>query len=113
MSGYADVDKVIKRWVKATRSTLYTTCAGAPRRAFHIPGDPPFECFQVSIGEPVDGKTTVSAWAIDTNDDTDDQMEQTWAGAVEELDGMIEAAVATIEKWKRRVRLRSGPPSPW
>jgi hypothetical protein len=113
MSTYADADGVIVAWVKATGSTLHTEWAGAPARFFHIPGDPPFECYQVSVRLPEDGRAAVSARAIDTNDDTEAAMDRTWEGPFAELDEMLGAAVATIEEWKRRERTRPDPPSPW
>jgi hypothetical protein len=59
MSAYAEVDDVITEWVKATGSKLFTEWADAPARYFHIPGDPPFECFQVSVRPPEEGRTSV------------------------------------------------------
>ena len=113
MSVYADVDVVIAAWVKATGSKLFTEWADAPARYFHIPGDPPFECFQISVQPPENGRTGVLARAIDTNDDTDAQMDQQWDGPVGELDSMLRAAVNTINEWKARVRRTPDPPSPW
>ena len=113
MNGYADVDGVIAKWVRSADSTLYTEWADAPARFFHIHGDPPFECFQISVQAPEGGLTAVTARAIDTNDDTDEEMDQTWRGEISELDRMLSAAVTAIEKWKRRERLRPDPPSPW
>lgn len=113
MSGFADIDGVIAKWVRAADTTLYTEWADAPARFFHIPGDPPFECFQISVQVPQGGQTSVTARAIDTNDDTDEQMEKTWRGPISDLDGMLGAAVALVEKWKERERLRPDPASPW
>jgi len=113
MSAYADVDDIIAAWVKSAGSTLYTEWAEAPARFFHVHGDPPFECFQVNVRAPEDGRTAVTACAIDTNDDTDDEMDQTWEGPVGELDKMLGTAMAAIETWKGRERKRPDPPSPW
>ena len=113
MSGYADVDDVIDAWVKSTGSTLFTEWAGAPARFFHVPGDPPFECFQVSVRQPEDGRTAVIARAIDANDNTDERMDQTWEGSIAQLDEMLEAALATIGKLKLRDRTRPDLASPW
>lgn len=112
MSGYADVDDVIDKWVRSTGSSLFTEWADAPARFFHVPGDPPFECFQVSVHPPVDGRTGVTARAIDTNDNTEETMDQTWEGPTGELDWMLGAAMALIEKWKGRERNAPDPPSP-
>ncbi|GAA4710245.1 hypothetical protein H9L13_01680 [Sphingomonas lutea] len=113
MGEYAEVDGVIDAWVKTTGSTLFTEWADAPARFFHVPGDPPFECFQVSVHPPEDGRVAVTARAIDTNDDTEEEMEQTWEGPVADLDHMLRIALATIEAWKGRERKRADPPSPW
>lgn len=51
--------------------------------------------------------------AIDTNDDAEGQMDRTWEGPVDELDGMLGAAMALVEQWKARERTRPDPPSPW
>lgn len=113
MTTYADLDGVIDAWVKATDSTLLTEWAGAPARFFHLSGDPPFECFQLSVRLTENGQIAVAARAIDTNDDTEEELDQEWEGAAAELDGMLGLAVATVEKWKARERRRSDPPSPW
>lgn len=113
MSGYSDIDGVIAKWVKAADTTLYTEWADAPARFFHIPGDPPFECFQINVEVPEGGRTEVTARAIDTNDATDEHMDQTWRGPISELDKMLAAAVTAIETWKKRERLKPDPASPW
>jgi hypothetical protein len=100
MTSYADLDRVIAAWVKRTDSTLFTEWAGNPARFFHLPGPPPFECFQVSIEPPSTDEVTVRARSIDTNDDT--VWEQVWAGGADELDAMLAAAVDQIDRWKRR-----------
>jgi hypothetical protein len=113
MSGYADVDGVIAAWVRSAKSKLFTEWADAPARFFYVPGDPPFECFQVSVSVPTEGRTSVTARAVDTNDGADDQMEETWEGPIVDLDQLLRAAMATIEKWKARERTRPDLPSPW
>jgi hypothetical protein len=113
MSAYADLDGVIAKWVKSTGSALFTEWADAPGRFFHVPGNPPFECFQVSIRAPEDGRLEVTARAIDTNDDAEDDMDKTWEGPVGELDKMLGKAIAAIEAWKGRERTRPDPRSPW
>jgi hypothetical protein len=102
MTSYADVDGVIDAWVKATGSTLFTEWADQPARYFHVPGAPPFESFQISVNPPSSGRIAVTARALDTNDDTEDNLERTWEGPVEELNQMLSDAVAIIEVWKRR-----------
>ena len=104
MNPYADVDGVIDAWVKATGSSLFTEWAGGPARFFHIPGAPPFECFQVSVHAPQGGRVAVTARAIDTNDDTEHEMDQTWDGSVAELDAMLAIAIATVRQWLDRER---------
>lgn len=113
MSGYADIDGVIAKWVRAADTTLCTEWADAPARFFHIPGDTPFECFQISVQVPEAGRTSVTARAIDTNDDTDEQMDKTWRGSIGDLDEMLGAAVALVGTWKGRERLRPDSASPW
>jgi hypothetical protein len=113
MSNYAAVDGIIDTWVKETGSTLFTEWAGAPARFFYVPGDPPFECFQVSVLPPKNGRTAVAARAIDTNDDTEQEMDQTWEGPLAQLNEMLGTALATIERWKVRERKKPDPTSPW
>jgi hypothetical protein len=113
MSGYADIDGVIDTAVKAAGSTLVTEWAGTAARYFHVPGDPPFECFQVSVRPPENGRTSVTARAIDTNDDTEEEMDQTWEGPLEQLCEMLGSALAIVEKWKTRGRTKADPASPW
>jgi hypothetical protein len=102
MSDYAAVDGVIDAWVKATGSTLFREWNGRPARFFHVPGKPPFECFQISIKPPLADAVSVQARAIDTNDDSELELEKHWCGSVAKLDAMLSAAVVTIEGWKRR-----------
>jgi hypothetical protein len=111
MGDYAAVDSVIDAWVKATGSTLFTEWADRPARFFHIPGKAPFECFQISVGAPSAGEITVFARAIDTNDDSDAELQQNWQGSIAELDAMLSAATGTIEVWKERPgsNARRGP----
>lgn len=110
---YDQVDPVIRRRVESVGSVLFTGTADRPARYFHLPGDPPFECFQVSIGSPRDGRIWVTAAAIDTNDDTELELLRTWEGPVSGLDGMLDSAFAAIELWKARERRKPDPPSPW
>jgi hypothetical protein len=113
MMTYVEVDGVIDARVRVTGSTLFTEWAGQVARYFHIPGDPPFECFQVSVRLPENGQTAVTVRAIDTNDDTEDELDQTWEGSIGDLDGMLGAALAAIDGWKVRERVRPDPSSPW
>ena len=102
MNPYDEIDETIDAWVKATGSHLFTEWADKPARFFHIPGNPPHECFQISITPPADGNIRVVAAAIDTNDDSEMDLEQVWEGPVAGLDGMLASAKATIERWKIR-----------
>jgi hypothetical protein len=113
MSDFSEIDDVIAKWVKAADTTLHREWAGAPARFFHIPGDPPFECFQISVQAPEAGATSVTARAIDTNDDTEEQMENAWRGPIVDLDEMLRAAVALVGSWKARDRSRPDPASSW
>lgn len=100
MSDYADLDPTIGKWVEATSSSLLTEGGGGPIRCFHLPGKPPFDCFQIVIFPPAGGEVTVQAASIDTNDET--EMLQIWEGPVATLDEMLAVAVATVEQWKVR-----------
>jgi hypothetical protein len=100
MSDYAAIDGVIDAWVIATGSTLFRKWAGQPARYFHLPGQPPFECFQISIDLPSADAVCVYARAIDTNDDTELELEKCWKGPAAGIDAMLRMAVETIEAWK-------------
>lgn len=113
MSGFAELDPVIGKWVALLGSKLFTEWADAPARYFYTSGDPPFECFQISIDEPKMGRIKVWARAIDTNDDSEFQMDLSWDGHAAELDNMLATAVKTIDDWKARPRIKPDPPSPW
>ncbi|MDX8467692.1 hypothetical protein RFM26_18530 [Mesorhizobium sp. VK23B] len=102
MTTYDDLDGIIGAWVKATGSTLFTEWAGQPARFFHIGGTRSFECFQISIGLPDYDEVAVRAWAIDTYDDSEMEMDRTWNGRVSELNEMLGTAVATVQDWKAR-----------
>ncbi len=104
MTDYSEVDGVIDHWVRATGSTLCSEWAGKSARFFYLPGEPPFECFQISIDPPETGRLAVLARSIDTNDDS--EMEQTWEGPIENLDTMLRSAIAAIEVWKTRDKMR-------
>lgn len=110
---YAEVDAVIAKWVGALGATLSTQWDNAPARFFYTSGDPPFECFQISVDPPSDGQVSVYAIAVDTNDDTDDELTASWIGRIAEIDAMLAKAVDTVEGWKRRKRKKPDPPSPW
>lgn len=101
-SVFAELDPVIKQWVKATRSTLFTEWNGQDSRFFHIPGNPPFECFQIAVFSPDSGKVVVQAASIDTNDDA--EMLKLWDGETANLDHLLGQAVQTIEHWKSRLQ---------
>ena len=100
MTDYADLDPIISKWIKATSSTLFTEWAGTPSRFFHLPGEPPIECFQIAVFRPARGNVTVQAASIDTNDGA--EMMQLWKGPVATLDDMLAAAVATVGQWTAR-----------
>ena len=100
---YAELDPLIQKWVKLTGSALFTQHSdGQPARYFHLPGFPPFECFQIVVFPPKQGKVVVQAASIDTNDDA--EMLKLWDGPTETLDNLLRQAVATIEQWKVRVQ---------
>jgi hypothetical protein len=106
VTAYADLDPTISKWVEATSSTLFTEWAGEPSRYFHLPGEPPFECFQIIVFPPAGGDVTVQAASVDINDAA--EMMQLWEGPVATLDAMLAVAVATVEQWKVRRKEQSG-----
>lgn len=110
---YAQLDEAIESCVRSQGSVLFREWADKPARFFYLPGDPPFECFQININLIRDGSIAVLARAIDTNDDTEDEMEWCWQGEFEDLPRMLTAAVDVIGLWKRRLRKQPDPPSPW
>lgn len=110
---FSDVDPVIERWVARLGSTLFCEWNGEPARYFHVPGDPPFECFQISVERAEPYKVAVHARAIDTNDDTENDLERSWTGAPAQLDAMLASASEVIDDWKVRTRTAPDPPSPW
>ena len=105
MTDYADLDPTISKWVEATSSTLFTEWAGEPSRYFHLPGKPPFECFQIVVFAPDGADVTVQAASLDTNNEA--EMMQLWEGPVATLDDMLAVAVATVEQWKASLKERS------
>ncbi len=102
MDAYRDIDGVIERKAHDTGSTLFRERAGEPSRFFHLPGDPPWECFQVVIFPPEQGGVVVQAASIDTNDGA--EMLEVWQGSESDLDTLLEAAIARIKAWKGRVQ---------
>ena len=113
MNPYADIDDIIAARVKLSGSEIFTEWAGEPARFFHLSGDPPFDHFQISIAVPKAGRTKVTACAIDTNDNTEEEMNQTWEGPTEDIDSLLRVAMTTVEGWKARKRISPNPPSPW
>ncbi|RYY33077.1 MAG: hypothetical protein EOP59_18165, partial [Sphingomonadales bacterium] len=71
---YTDLDAVIAKWVAHFGSTLFTQWGGEAARFFYIPGDPPFECFQISVERANPGQVAVHARAVDTNDGTESEL---------------------------------------
>lgn len=113
MSSYAQIDPIIEKWVAKLGTTLFTEWGNRSTRCFHVPGDPPFECFQIVVRAPENDSVTVHATAINTNDDTEYTMERTWIGSIAEFNDMPKAAVETIDVWKSKRREKPDPPSPW
>jgi hypothetical protein len=113
MSSYAEIDPIIEKWVAALDTKLFTEWADAPARFFHTSGDPPFECFQISVDAPENDRVAVYAAAIDTNDGTDEKLVQSWTGSIADFDSMMSVAVATVSAWKSRRREKPDPGSLW
>lgn len=110
---YSDIDPVIQRWVLRLDSKLFTEWNGEPARFFYTPGDPPFECFQICVDRRLPYEVAVYARAVDTNDDSEGGLKQSWQGSPTDLDGMLANAVECVEKWKGRPRVAPDPASPW
>lgn len=79
MTPYAGVDPIIAAWATATVKKLFTEWAGRPARFAYLPGLRPFECFQISIDQPLGGRIAVLARSVDTDDKS--EFEQRWEGA--------------------------------
>jgi hypothetical protein len=109
MSNYFEIDPIIERSASSVGASIVREWADAPARFFYLPGDPPFECFQVSVDAPENGRVSVYARAVDTNDDTENAMGRAWTGPVAELEVMLGAAIATVGAWKVRERGLSQP----
>ena len=105
VTDYADLDPTIGKWVEATSSTLFTEWAGKPSRYFHLPGEPPCECFQIVVFPPAGTDVTVQAASLDTNDGA--EMMQVWKGSTACLNDILAVAVATVEQWKARPKKQS------
>lgn len=100
MTIYADIDEVIDAWVKANGLVLFTEWADQPARFAHVPGKPPFECFQISVDPPSADRVAVLARSIDTNDDA--ELEHSWEGPLPTLGTMLEAAMEMTTVWRER-----------
>jgi hypothetical protein len=100
MTAFADLDPVINKWVEAAGSQLFDEWAGQPARFFHVPGERPFECFQIVVFQPSGGNVTVQAASIDTNDDA--EMVQIWEGPTASLDELLGDAMTTVEQWRQQ-----------
>jgi hypothetical protein len=61
-------------------SALVYEWNGEPARFFYAPGDPPFECFQISVERVEPREVAVYARAVDTNDDTENELARSWTG---------------------------------
>lgn len=105
MNGYRNIDGIFEQRVHDTGSTLFSEWAGEPSRFFHLLGDPPWECFQVVIFPPEQGVVVVQAASIDTNDGA--ELLEIWRGPEDDLDTLLDTAIAQIETWKRRVQQTS------
>lgn len=111
MNPYAQVDPVIAAHVQKMGSSLFMEWAEEPARFFYTPGEPPFEVFQIYVGKPSAKKIVVYARAIDTNDDTESEMEQQWEGQIDDLSVMLDTATSRVDEWKLRLRKKPDPPS--
>ena len=102
VSAYATVDEVIEAWAdKAGAALGRASAAGGEARFFHLPGDPPHECFQIAIFPPEDNHITVQAASIDTNDGA--EMLEVWKAPIDRLGALLENAVAVVQTWQGRL----------
>jgi len=99
-----DVESVVSACVSSIGSTLFGGDEIDPRLWFHVPGDPSHECFQIMVWQPTGASITVQAAAIDTNDDTEDDMVQIWESSAVDLPAMLKTALATVQAWRDRVK---------
>ena len=100
MTPYAEVDPIIDAWATATVQKLFTEWAERPARFAYLPGLRPFECFQISIDQPLDGRVAVLARSVDTDDES--EFEQRWEGAIEALSAMLDEATNRVRIWVNR-----------
>ncbi|HUD28523.1 MAG TPA: hypothetical protein VMQ93_06600 [Novosphingobium sp.] len=100
MTVYAEVDPVIDAWAHATVKKLFTEWVDQPARFAYVPGLRPFECFQISIDPPFNGRIAVSARSIDTDDES--EFDERWEGATGALPILLEEATAVVQKWVNR-----------
>lgn len=66
MTGYAEVDPVIRAWAQVTVKKLFTEWADRPARFAYLPGLRQFECFQIWVQPPTDGRIAVSSASVDS-----------------------------------------------
>jgi len=102
MTAYASIDGAIDAWVEANGLMLFTEWADRPARFVHVPGKPPFECFQISIEPPTAARVAVYARSIDTNDGA--ELEHSWEGSPSTLAGMLDSAIAMTTHWRERAQ---------
>jgi len=100
MTSFAEVDLIIDAWAAATVEKLFTEWAGRPARFAYLPGLRPFECFQISIDQPLSGRVAVLARSVDTDDES--EFEQRWEGATETLPAMLGEATDRVRTWVNR-----------
>lgn len=100
MTSFAEVDPIIDAWAAATVKKLFTEWAGQPARFAYLPGLRPFECFQISIDQPLSGRVAVLARSVDTDDAC--EFEQRWEGAIETLPAMLGEATDRVRTWVTR-----------
>lgn len=100
MTPYAEVDPIIDAWAAGTVEKLFKEWADRPARFAYLPGLRRFECFQISIDEPLGGRIVVLARSVDTDDEG--EFEQRWEGATENLSTMLDEATDRVRAWVNR-----------
>jgi len=100
MTVYGEADAIINTWANANVKTLFVEWAGQPARCAYLPGNRPFECFQISIEPPVSGHIAVNACSIDTDDGN--EFEKRWVGPLDDLAMMLDDATSAVKDWANR-----------
>lgn len=98
MSRYTEIDPAIDAWAARHGLGVLAEWAGEDSRFAYTSGNPPRECFQISIDPPSAGRVAVHACSVETYDDA--ELEEHWEGPVDVIGTMLEAAMETLARWR-------------